>query len=68
MQPYCKHVEGGPSHGHGQYAQKIWVKIACMVPEISTWTDSNLYSMYVLMQFHTLLPFSGFSCFSASAT
>jgi len=31
---------GGPSHSHGQHAQK-WVKIAHVVPEISSRTDRH---------------------------
>jgi len=35
---FCHHVEGRPSHGHRQRAQKL-VKIARVVPEISCRTD-----------------------------
>jgi len=37
---YRQHAGGGPSHGHGQHAQKV-VRIAGMTPEISSRTDRH---------------------------
>jgi len=37
---YRQHAGGGPSHGHGQYEQKL-VKIMRVVPEISCRTDRH---------------------------
>jgi len=37
---YRQHAEGGPSQGHRQHAQNV-VKIARVVPEISSRTDRN---------------------------
>ena len=36
---YRQHAGGGPSHGHRQHAIKKLVKIARVVPEISSRTD-----------------------------
>jgi len=37
---YRQHAGGGPSHGHRQHPQKL-VKIARVVPEISSRTDRH---------------------------
>lgn len=34
------HPAGGPNHGHRQHAQSL-VKTACVVPEISCWTNRH---------------------------
>jgi len=40
---YRQHAGGGPSHGHRQHAQKNLVKIARVVPEISSQTDRHTH-------------------------
>jgi len=44
-----RHPAGGrPSHGHRQHAQKIFVKIACVVLVISCWTDRPKHTHTIL--------------------
>jgi len=40
---YRQHAGGRPSHGHRQRALKNLVKIAHVVPEISSWTDRHTH-------------------------